>query len=117
MNHETIKNALKVIFALIPIFMIYLVTVTSLKSDMFHLPSVVLNEPWFKTTLVDFYFNIFIISAWVIYRENNFLKSGLWIVAFICLGSIATAAYVLLQLMGLKAGEGLDKALLRKVDL
>ena len=74
--------------------MIYLAIRTSIQSDMFHLPPAVVNEPWFKTTLVDFYFNITIISSWVIYKENNLFRSMLWIVAFIILGSIATGFYV-----------------------
>jgi hypothetical protein len=94
--------------------MVYLVFVTSMKSNMFQLPAQVLNEPWFKTTLVDFYFNIFIISVWVFYRERTLVSSILWIISFICLGSIATAFYVFIQLMGLKEGDGFEKVLLRK---
>ena len=114
MNNEQRKNLLKVIFGSISLFMIYWVFVTSTKSDMFHLPAAVLHEPWFTTTLVDFYFNIFIISAWVVYRERALLASVIWIIAFICLGSIATAFYVFIQLMGLKEGEGFEKILVRK---
>jgi hypothetical protein len=117
MKNEQIKVLLKVIFGSIPVFMVYLAIVTSMKSDMFHLPAQVLNEPWFKTTLVDFYFNISIISAWVIYKEKAIYSSILWIIAFICLGSIATAFYVFIQLMGLKEGEGFEKILLRKTSL
>jgi hypothetical protein len=85
--------------------MVYLAIRTSLSSDLFHLPGAVLNEPWFKTTLVDFYFNITIISSWVIYKENNWLKALLWIAAFILLGSIATGSYVFLQLNSLRQGQ------------
>lgn len=114
MNNNLKRILLKVIFASISIFMIFLVALTSMKSNMFQLPAQVLNEPWFKTTIVDFYFNIFILSVWIIYRERNFLVSLLWIVGFICLGSIATAFYVFLQLMSLKDGESIEKILLRK---
>jgi hypothetical protein len=114
MKNENAKTVLKAIFGSISVFMVYLVIATSVKSDMFHLPAVVLNEPWFRTTLVDFYFNIFIISAWVVYRERALWASILWIIAFIGLGSIATTFYVLIQLMGLKQGEGFDKILMRK---
>ncbi|MBF0504757.1 MAG: DUF1475 family protein [Candidatus Omnitrophica bacterium] len=114
MNHVQTINSLKVIFASISVFMVYLVIVTSMKSDMFHLPTGVLHEPWFTTTLVDFYFNIFIISSWVVYRERNLLASVLWIIAFICLGSIATAFYVFIQLMGLKDKDGFENVLVRK---
>jgi hypothetical protein len=85
-----------------------------MKSNMFQISPQVLNEPWFTTTLVDFYFNIFILSVWVIYREKALLTALLWIIAFICLGSIATTFYVFIQLMGLKKGEGFEKVLIRK---
>jgi len=93
------------------LFMIYLVIRTSMQSDMFHLSPAVLNEPWFKTTLVDFYFNITIISAWVVYKENNLLRSVWWIVSFILLGSIATAFYIFLQLNGLRKGKTIENIL------
>lgn len=96
------------------LFMIYLAIRTSFQSDMFHLPAPVINEPWFRTTLVDFYFNITIISSWVIYKENNWLKSVLWIVAFILLGSIATGFYVFLQLNRLREGQSFEDILCRR---
>jgi len=105
---------LKYLFLGISLFMVYLAIRTSMQSDMFHLSPIVLNEPWFKTTLVDFYFNITIISSWVIYKENNWLKALLWIIAFILLGSIATAFYVFLQLNKLREGQRLEDAVCRR---
>ena len=108
------KNFLKVLFLSMSVFMVYLAVRTSVASDMFHLPQAVLKEPWFWTTLVDFYFNITVISAWVIYKEADWPRSLLWVTAFICLGSIATAFYVFLQLIVLKKGEGFETLLLRR---
>ncbi len=105
---------LKWFFLSLSLVMIYLVIITSMKSDMFNLPQAVLDEPWFWTTLVDFYFNIAILSLWVIYKEAQWLRSLLWIAAFICLGSIATAFYVFLQIATLKEGEGVQAVLLRR---
>jgi hypothetical protein len=109
-------SKLKYLFLGISLFMAYLAIRTSCQSDMFHLPVVVLNEPWFKTTLVDFYFNITIISSWVIYKENNLFRSILWIVAFVLLGSIATAFYVFLQLKGLGRGQTIEEILSRRLS-
>jgi|CXWL01.1.fsa_nt_gi membrane-bound acyltransferase YfiQ involved in biofilm formation len=116
MCSEKTKNALIIIFGSMASFMVYLVVVTSMKSDMFNLPAVVVNEPWFQTTLVDFYFLVTILSIWVIYKERKILNAIIWIVAFICLGSIGAAFYVFVQLRGLKEGEGFEKVLLRKVS-
>ena len=94
--------------------MIYLAIKTSAQSNLSQLPPGVLNEPWFKTTLIDFYFNIVIISTWVIYKEHNWIKAFFWIFAFVALGSIATSFYVLRQFLKLKEGEGLEAVLLKK---
>ena len=107
-------SKLKYLFLGMSLFMIYLVIVTSMQSDLLHLPAVLVSAPWFKTTLVDFYFNITIISAWVIYKENNWIKSILWIVLFVLLGSIATAFYVFLQLNGLREGKTIEDILCRR---
>ena len=106
-------SVLKILFGSISVFMIGLVIVTSVRSDMFHLPDAVLKEPWFWTTLVDFYFNITIISAWMIYKEDSVIRAVLWLLAFVSLGSIATAFYVFLQLSRWRPGDSFEKVLLR----
>lgn len=103
---------LKVFFGLLSAGMVVLVVITSLQSNMFQLPSEVVNEPWFRTTLVDFYFNICVIAAWTIYKEANVLKASVWILSFIFLGSIATCFYVFLQINRLKPSDGLEKIFL-----
>jgi hypothetical protein len=105
-------TVLKIFFGLLSFSMIILVIMTSLQSNMFKLPAVVVNEPWFKTTLVDFYFNICVISAWTIYREANALRATVWIIAFVFLGSIATCFYVLIQLCQWRVGDHFKTVLL-----
>lgn len=109
-------NNLKFIFLGLSLAMIGIVFYTSVQSDMFHLPKAVVDEPWFRTTLIDFYFNIAIISAWAIYKEANALRSTLWIIGFILLGSIGTCFYVFLQFLNLKTGEGIKEVLVKKVS-
>ena len=108
------NSALKFLFLGISLVMTCLAIITSMQSDMWHLTPIVLREPWFTTTLTDFYNNITIISAWVIYKEANALRSILWVIAFICLGSIATGFYVFLQLRSLKDQDGIEAVLLRR---
>lgn len=103
----------KLFFLALSLGMVILVVITSLQSNMFQLPEAVVNEPWFRTTLVDFYFNIAILSAWVIYREAHALRSFLWIISFVILGSIATCFYVFLRLSRWRPGESFSKVLLR----
>jgi hypothetical protein len=105
--------SLKVFFCSLSFTMVVLVIWTSLQSNMFELPPAVVNEPWFRTTLVDFYFNIAILSAWIIYKERSVMARVGWILSFVLLGSIATAFYVFLQFLRLKKDEGIEKVLLR----
>ena len=107
-------SKLKFFFLGMSLIMVYLAIRTSMQSDMFHLPTIVINEPWFKATLVDFYFNITIVSSWMFYKENNLFKGMLWLVAFIALGSIATAFYVFLQLNKMREGQTIEDVLCRR---
>lgn len=112
MASQRLRGVLKILFGFMTAFMVYLVIATSLKSDLFALPEAVVTEPWFQTTLVDFYFLIIILAVWVIYKEKSLVCSVAWIIAFICLGSIAAAFYVFVQLMQLKPGDDFEKVLL-----
>ena len=107
-------DKIKFLFLGLSLFMIGLVIRTSMASDMFHLPEPVLKEPWFWTTLVDFYFNIAVISAWTLYKETKRWKGIAWVVAFVFLGSIGTCFYVFLQFMKLNNQEGIKEVLVRK---
>ena len=105
---------LKFLFAIICVSMTIMVIKTFMVSDLFvTCGNMWKNEPWFRTTLYDFYFNITIISCWTYYKEKSKIVALLWIVGFIGLGSIATSLYVLLQLLALKPGEPFPKALLK----
>ena len=113
MNQDDKISFLKFFFGSMSLYMVYLVTATSLKSNLFSLPNELINEPWFHTTLVDFYFNLAIISTWVIYKEKKLAHAVVWIIAFAIFGSIATAFYVFKQLYKLHPGDGFERVLLR----
>jgi predicted permease len=69
--------------------------------------------PWMIATLKDFYANMVIIVLWMFYKERTWLSRIVWTVLFVCLGSIATSAYVLVQLFRISAKDPLEKILLR----
>ncbi len=111
------KNAigfLKVLFLELSMIMVGIVITTSLHRNLLEALPCLNKEAWFTATIIDFYFNIAIISFWVIYKENNWVRSCVWIVLFVALGSIATAFYVFWQLLSLKEGEPLEKVFLRR---
>ena len=88
-------TALKIIFSLLFIWMCYMVISTSIKSNLF--------KEW------DFYANVTVIFLWVCYKEDNVGLRLLWLILLVTLGSIASCAYVLIQLFKLKRGEGLKE--------
>jgi hypothetical protein len=111
------KNQLRLVrlfFALISLAMMAITVHTSLESNLFVIFPRMLRDPWTLATLIDFYFNVLVFSAWVIYREHRWVRSALWIVAFIGLGSIATSGYVFAQLLAMRPGDSFSKILARK---
>lgn len=106
----TKRITLIIFFSAICIAQTWLVIDTAGKSNMFALD---ISEPWFKTLLIDFYFNTIILSAWVIYKERSITARVLWIAGFWLTGATATALYVVVQLIKLKPGESFDSVLLR----
>lgn len=60
-----------------------------------------LLTPWMAATLIDFYINVFAISVWVFYKESTWISAIFWICLLICLGSISTCAYIVIQLFKL----------------
>ncbi len=107
------RTFLKIFFLGISLTMIVLTILTCMQSNLIKEWSRLGAEPWMRATLVDFYFNITLLSCWALYREKSRFTAALWILAFILLGSIATAFYVFLRIAELKPGEPLQKALLR----
>jgi hypothetical protein len=98
-------TTLKVIFAALLVWVTYVVISTSLESSLFKEWDFLAAIPWMRATLWDFYANIFIITLWMCYKEKSVGLKSLWVVLFVCLGSIATCTYVLIQLFKLKPGE------------
>ena len=74
--------------------------------------------PWMVATLVDFYANVALLALWVVYRERAApVVAGLWVAALVCLGSMATAAYVAQAVLTLPAGDPVYSFLLAPQDL
>lgn len=98
--------ALKIIFSALLIWVCYIVISTGLQSSLFTEWEALSAIPWMKATLLDFYANIFIITLWMFYKEQSVSSKIVWLILFVCLGSIATCTYVLIKLFKLKTGQG-----------
>ena len=110
------KLFLKIIFGFISLCMVGVTIMTSFQSNLFAMWPILAKEPWMIATLQDFYFNILIISTWMFYKERKILPCALWFLAFVLLGSIATAFYVFLQICKLKSDEGPEAILTARAD-
>ena len=88
--------------------MVYVVISTSLESSLIKEWDYLGAIPWMRATLWDFYANILIIYLFVLWKENSWPVKIIWALLFFCLGSIATLAYLFLQLNSLKEGEPLS---------
>lgn len=55
----------------------------------------ILDLVWGRVTLVDLYAGIAIFGVFVVWRERSVRVSVAWLVAFVVLGNLATALYVL----------------------
>jgi hypothetical protein len=106
---NTTITALKILFGLLFVWMCYTVISTSLASNLFKQWDFLGAIPWMRATLWDFYTNVTVIFLWVCYKEKNVALSILWLLLLVALGSIASCAYVLVQLFRLKRGEGLKE--------
>jgi hypothetical protein len=107
----TKTNILKITVTLIFLWMVYVVYTTSVSSNLFKEWDSLALIPWMKATLWDFYANVFFIFLWVCYKEPSWFVKILWLVLLVCLGSIATAAYILIQLFKLQPGEPVENVI------
>lgn len=94
--------------------MTYVVVSTSLESSLFEQWDFLGGIPWMRATLWDFYANILIITLWMYYKEKTIPIKILWTILFVCLGSLATCAYVLIKLFKLKPGQNVKELLVER---
>jgi len=106
---NNIVTALKILFSLLFVWTSYTVISTSIESNLFKEWSFLGAIPWMRATLWDFYANVTVIFLWVCYKENSIPLRLLWLILLVTLGSIASCAYVLIQLFRLKPGQGLKE--------
>jgi hypothetical protein len=108
--------SLKILFSALSLFMVYMVVSTSLESNLIKEWSFLGSIPWMRATLIDFYINIIVLYTWVVYKEVGWTNRIVWLILFVGLGSITVTLYVVIQLMKLKPGEGIEHVLLRRAN-
>ena len=94
--------------------MCYIVISTSIESNLFTEWDFLASIPWMRATLWDFYANAFVIYLWMCYKETGVVRKILWLILMFCLGSIASCAYVIIELFRLKSNEGIKDLLIKR---
>lgn len=100
---------LKVLFSILFLWMSYEVITTCLSHNLFTEWDYLGGIAWMRATLWDFYANVTVIFVWVCYKERKLYLKIIWLILLVTLGSIASCAYVLIQLFTLKPGDGLKE--------
>lgn len=101
-------KALKIYFLLVLLAMVVVTSWASLHEGVFPALARAAQDRWFLATLFDCYFAFLAFWLWVAYREARWSLRLLWLVAILCLGNIAMAMYVLIQLWKLPKSASVD---------
>ncbi|PWA49483.1 hypothetical protein CTI12_AA481920 [Artemisia annua] len=86
----------RVIFAALGCLMVGVV-IYALVGDGFPFQTRIFT-PCMITTSTDNYIHVVVFSVWIAYKESSCLNTFLWIILFICFGSIALCSYILREL-------------------
>jgi hypothetical protein len=99
------------LFSVILMAMVAVTTVASMERSIFDAGRQLLPDRWFQATLCDAYFGFITFFVWVAYKERAVWKRSLWFILIMCLGNIAMATYMLIQLVKLPPGAPLSALL------
>lgn len=101
-------KALKLYFLLVLVAMLVVTSWASLHEGVFPALARAIQDRWFVATLFDCYFAFLTFWLWGAYREARWSLRLFWLVAILCLGNIAMALYVLIQLWKLPKNASVD---------
>lgn len=108
------RIALKLLFGCILLGMLVITTAASLQQGIVPAARSLWPDMWFRATLLDAYFGFLTFYVWVFYKEQRIGARALWFILIMCLGNIAMAVYVLVQLFRLAPGEPPESLLTRR---
>ena len=111
---KAMTTVLKLIFAAILFSMLLVTIVASVDQSIFKAVNSLWPNLWFKAAMADAYFGFLTVFVWVAYKELRLWRKLLWFAAFMLLGNMAIASYILLELFKLKEGETVEILLTRR---
>jgi len=80
------------------LIMLFTLAYGFIAGDFFNEGSILFSMAWGKVSLIDVYMGFFLFSAWVLYREMNWMTAILWIVLIMVLGNFITCLYATIAL-------------------
>ena len=92
------RTLLGCLFSGMLVTMLVLTIHASLDRGMFDAGGELIQYPWFIATLADAYFAFLAFYVWLAWRQRSWLARIVWLVLVMCLGSMAIASYVLIEL-------------------
>lgn len=101
----TSRRLLQLLFSSVLVAMLAVTVRASLAESLWEAWPGFVASPWAVATLFDAYFGFLTFYVWVAWRESSTLARVAWFVLIMCLGNIAMAFYVLIQLQRLAPGE------------
>jgi len=107
------KTALKILFAVIFLWMTVLTIRTSMAVSLWSAWRSYAANPWAVATLYDACFGFITFWVWVAYKENTLWSRVLWLILILGLGNIAMSLYVLIQLFRLEPEQSAEAVLRR----
>lgn len=110
------RTFLKLLFLAILLAMLAITTYASMERNLVDAGRELMTDRWFQATLLDAYFGFLTFYVWVAYKEQSLGRRLLWFVLIMCLGNIAMAIYMLIQLAQLRSGAPIGTLLLRSKD-
>ena len=99
------KTILKCLFTGILLAMLFVTITASLDQNLFKAGSEMWSQWWFRATLADAYFGFLTFFVWVAYKERQLWRKVIWFVLIMCLGNLAMASYMLIELFKLGKDE------------
>jgi hypothetical protein len=108
------RRGLQLLFLVILLSMLAVTTWASLRISLWDAWPDYVENPWAIATLFDAYFGFITFYVWVAWRERTNVARVAWFVLIMCLGNIAMAVYVLVQIASLAPGDPLSSLFQRK---
>jgi hypothetical protein len=110
MNRQTLYT-LRVIFIFMFFTMLFITVAAGMYQNIFEGVGEIWPNWWFKATLADAYFGFLTFFVWVAYKELHLWRKLAWFIAIMLLGNLAIAAYMVLELYKLQAGDTVETLL------